>query len=885
MVPYTSKELKDANEFITSLGIKAGDKLYDSAIEWYIENKRNNNPIFTKPQEKDYVDYIILNLKGGLEAYKRKHIYKSIIKEITAIYNISDITGTSDAPNQRPERPPQAPRRPRRAASSRSTTNSPGTSSTGHFIEDRLTGTLRFAVPKYNNIIPKFDNDFDRVAYILRNRRTKSSKHEEYFAWARAVSGQNDETIRKHGNKVLREIKKIVSSSETINSNQIRVPPIPLDFIPSPRKQSQINPERLLNSPSTAESRQTGQSESTTPILPNGVIGQDVFSGILESLKSIQESINSILKIVEYNHKSLAQTASRNRILDQNQRREYIEAKSEKRIEGFINESLKLFTPIKGILERILNFIVYTLLGRTMVSLINWMSNPDNRNKVKSISRFLKDWWPILLGSYVLFFTKFGKVIRGAIGLSLRLTKSMLTIIPSLLKFLKLFGRKGAVAALAVGGLATVGGLYLKNKSDEEEQRKNKESIPILPQTRAYKSGGIIKNNKQRKLNVGDIRSTGNITNKSGVSITGAGPDTQLIAAQPGEYVISKAGVMAANKLYGKGFLEGLNKMAGASGIPRIVNNIQLASQGGPVGGSKIRPEDYYSLLAISAAEDNTPQGRADVAQSIYNRLFATSSPYNMSFNQTDGRSTIKDLITGDGQYQPTFNNRQDWLSIRDRKSAIRALAGHLANKSGGSMSSMLKEAAKMIKDTELALKDPNLQKEASRFVQGRLSFYGTSERASMSGDDVIRMKNVDGKMVDALGNSFSNHLADDLKNPYATQRRNVAAPVPLGIAPSRTPSVINKPKSKQSNFLESIFGIFNQFLPKNIQSKPNIKVPPPRTKKQDISVLPQINSPAVSNSPKYFSPVGSDVPTFNLYPPSIISDRNLVKTKLGMAA
>ena len=63
--------------------------------------------------------------------------------------------------------------------------------------------------------------------------------------------------------------------------------------------------------------------------------------------------------------------------------------------------------------------------------------------------------------------------------------------------------------------------------------------------------------------------------------IKGAGPDTQLIAAQPGEFIISKNAV----NTYGSQFFMNLNKEGGGTNIPKFVNNIQFAQGGGMVGG------------------------------------------------------------------------------------------------------------------------------------------------------------------------------------------------------------------------------------------------------------------------------------------------------------
>jgi hypothetical protein len=74
---------------------------------------------------------------------------------------------------------------------------------------------------------------------------------------------------------------------------------------------------------------------------------------------------------------------------------------------------------------------------------------------------------------------------------------------------------------------------------------------------------------------------------------------------------------------------------------------------------------DYWALIAIIALEaGNSQQGMADVAQSIYNRL----SPLVPNYG-----STIKEIITLQGQYEPTKYNPADWRVIDSKNSAVNA--------------------------------------------------------------------------------------------------------------------------------------------------------------------------------------------------------------------
>ena len=118
-----------------------------------------------------------------------------------------------------------------------------------------------------------------------------------------------------------------------------------------------------------------------------------------------------------------------------------------------------------------------------------------------------------------------------------------------------------------------------------------------------YFGGGSVTNSSP--LNVSNFRyeGGGSITSSSGKTITGMGPDTQLIAAQPGEVVMSKKAVQA----YGANNLLAMNKNAGGTNIPTM-GSVQGFQGGGmvPVSGDTqydviipldhVRPENIYNV-------------------------------------------------------------------------------------------------------------------------------------------------------------------------------------------------------------------------------------------------------------------------------------------------
>ncbi len=324
-----------------------------------------------------------------------------------------------------------------------------------------------------------------------------------------------------------------------------------------------------------------------------------------EDVKNIEEAIDKILKSLTDQNKLTKKKADDERKSDEQRRRTKREADLEKPIQKAVALVKKIVAPFQSILDRIMRFIQFTLLGYFVDKILKWFADPENARKIKVLGRFLKDWWPALLAAYGLFATPFGLFVRSTL-------KMLRGFIPQMARFI------AANPWMAPATLATIGAatkikesermkpLTEKSQEDINKTLQSKESPwyqklgasfagqslnapggpknPIgLPMSGSmYNGGGKIR--KDNFVDVNDIafEGGGGINDDSGLRITGAGPDTQLIAAQPGEVVISKKAV----DKYGANFFLGLNKRAGGTNIPRMVNNIQLAQGGGRVKGN-----------------------------------------------------------------------------------------------------------------------------------------------------------------------------------------------------------------------------------------------------------------------------------------------------------
>jgi|LauGreDrversion4_2_1035121.scaffolds.fasta_scaffold02400_9 murein DD-endopeptidase MepM/ murein hydrolase activator NlpD len=137
-----------------------------------------------------------------------------------------------------------------------------------------------------------------------------------------------------------------------------------------------------------------------------------------------------------------------------------------------------------------------------------------------------------------------------------------------------------------------------------------------------------------------------------------------------------------------------------------------------PPSGTRGGNSDFWTLVAVVSREDGDPQGQADVAQSIYNRV--ASGAY--------GSKNIRQLILRESQYQPTWERPKprsdrkqipnpEWYEITDAESAAKA--------TGFSVST--------IKGVANNITNPTLQKEAVKFVGGRTDFKASNNRFSGS--------------------------------------------------------------------------------------------------------------------------------------------------------
>jgi len=248
--------------------------------------------------------------------------------------------------------------------------------------------------------------------------------------------------------------------------------------------------------------------------------------GVLEAILS---GVNSIIETLNAEKKQDKTHFSFLRKSMETSKRKKKENKLELKVfEGLKNTATKVLEPVKSAWSKFIEFVGNVLLGNVLFKILNWMGNKENQGKLNSIIKFFEDWWPVLLGGYLIF----GNALTGfALGLLKNMVvwgaKLVATVIPALLKAAAAMGPWGIAAAAVLGG-----GIYLATRKKKEpdqdmgddgtttertsqsfttsggpeaEQLKNQMAESRGEETQNFKGGGLVEHGNKATQQASNI--------------------------------------------------------------------------------------------------------------------------------------------------------------------------------------------------------------------------------------------------------------------------------------------------------------------------------------------------------------------------------------------
>jgi len=335
-----------------------------------------------------------------------------------------------------------------------------------------------------------------------------------------------------------------------------------------------------------------------------------------ESFNPIIDGLNSIIETLRGDRKFNKKKTEKQRKEKENKKR----ASKEKLLEGakgvwkgITKIAGTILSPFQKLWSDILGFLSAIFVGRVLYKLVDWVGNPENQGKIKSIFRFLKDNWPILLGAYLVFGTGLVGFATGFISTVVGFAATLAgTVIPALITAATAMGPWG-LAALALLGTAAIISTK-KNKTDQKVDQSVKEVgaeetsniIKDQQENRSplQKAGDFLTGADQerkeqiQKLDTGTEKRYGFFgeikpkeMNKGGTVPGSGNTDTVPAMLTPGEFVMSKGAVQQ----YGVGTLESMNAAAGGTNKPTIM--------GGYSGGGEVTPYSYLNEQGLKVTD------------------------------------------------------------------------------------------------------------------------------------------------------------------------------------------------------------------------------------------------------------------------------------------
>ena len=459
-------------------------------------------------------------------------------------------------------------------------------------------------------------------------------------------------------------------------------------------------------------------------------LGALVKSGGEEQEQSILEkilaSVNSILGTLKEDQKREKKETNQERRKSERVKRKGKEDKLESGIfKGLLKGVKKILKPVEGILSRILKFIGTILIGKVLIAIVDWMSDPDNEGKLNAIGRFLEDTWPALLAGFLLFGSGLTGFVTGLLatvaGFTLKLGGALI----------KLAAAHPIAAAVILGTGAAAYSALNNEKTREEENKKDDKNIVTPTETREKgqtPSGSQLMDEMTRQRGFGGMFNSGGI-------IPGSGPNKDTIPAMltPGEFVMSRGAVQQ----YGVDTLSSMNSMGGGTNRPMIRGGVTYANGGGMMDKKQTLPPDQQKKM------EERREGRGN----FFTNMFGGKSKEKTN----SGGGSLKNLTGQDYRDLAFIVSAEAQRGTDDEYGVSAAVLNRVADpawpntiKAVGSQAGQFEAVYKGLAkdDPELAAKlaSPEGQAkivEAMKKLKGRTDFKGTNQYENMGKGDI----------------------------------------------------------------------------------------------------------------------------------------------------
>ncbi len=357
--------------------------------------------------------------------------------------------------------------------------------------------------------------------------------------------------------------------------------------------------------------------------LPSSI---DNMSGA-NDINDIKNALSQIIANLTEQNKTQKKILERERIKGEKEKRAGAESLLEKGFTKALGAAQKMLAPIKSLLDKIIDAIISVFIGRSIVKLIEWFADPQNKKKVDTVLKFLGEHWPKLLALYLRFGTSLGKFIG---GLSSLLIRGTLRLVQAAAGLVARAGLKGAgkVAGFLGGRGGKLLGAGLEIGAAVAGTMALSKGIEDFGGVK-FAGGGLANFKKLFGFFGGGTR-PGYISGQKGV-------DKIPAMLSDGEFVMSRGAV----EKYGTSTLEAMNAAGGGTNKPKIITGTTYAAGGGFIGKAAhhLKQDEALSSLSNGSNDFIKPGGRSIISRKPWSAL-SPKTPLH-SYVDSVGQPTI----------------------------------------------------------------------------------------------------------------------------------------------------------------------------------------------------------------------------------------------------
>ena len=307
-----------------------------------------------------------------------------------------------------------------------------------------------------------------------------------------------------------------------------------------------------------------------------------------EDVDGLDARLDDLLDNIRTMNEIEEQQAEVQRKKDEQKAREKKENRREKVKNFLVKPITKALAPVNDLFQKIIDGLFKLIFAKALIKLIDWFTDPDNKEKIEAIGRFIKDFWPAIVAGFLIFGTGLGgfaktligtaaKIIGGLLKMSIKLAKITAKLAIKAGKGLLNVVKGAPITSALVGGAVLAGtGAFIasqQNQNRREELDAADDASVVTPTETAQegKTPGASQLMQESILQRGMGFAGGGLTPK--------GTDVVPAMLTPGEFIMSKGAV----DTFGTDFMEAVNSMGGGSNRPKKMDGTTYAAEGGSI--------------------------------------------------------------------------------------------------------------------------------------------------------------------------------------------------------------------------------------------------------------------------------------------------------------